>query len=170
LRFAFFSGSTAARAVRRDQIADMNHGRIVERIVVHDKPRMAGAFEHAHKLAELDVLLHGNDIRARNHDVSNPALAKAENILEHPAFVRGEAGFTGAHGIEYVLEVGSHCARLPAEQGAQGAHEPVLAAFLCRRYRNRQVARLERRAAGRTRTGWIPVRHGGQASSRSRAR
>src|SRR5215470_2208975 len=101
---------------------------------------MRGALENAHQFADVDVLLDRNDIRARNHDVAHPAFTQPEDVLEHPAFFRREAGFTGAHDIEDVLEVCTHGARLPAEQ----------------------------RAAG-TRTGWIAVRHGGHASSDARA-
>src|SRR5262249_3459440 len=143
------------------------HG-TVQGVVVDDKPRMRGAFENAHQLADVDVLLDGNDIRARNHDIAHAPLAQPENVLEHPAFFRREAGLTGAHDIEDVLEVGPHGTRLPAEQGAHRTHEPASAAFLRGRHRHRKIARLEGCAAG-TRTGWIAVRHGGHALSDSRA-
>ena len=48
------------------------------------------------------------------------------------------------------------------------AHEPASAAFRRGRHGYRQIARLEWRAGG-ARTGWIAVRHGGHASSESRA-
>jgi hypothetical protein len=36
---------------------------------------MAGALEHSHQFADPDVLLHGDDIGARHHDVADPAFA-----------------------------------------------------------------------------------------------
>ena len=128
LRLAFFSGSTArARGHEGDQVADVHHAdRIVERVVIDDEARMAGALEHAHQFAERDVLLHVDDVGARHHDVADAALAQAEDVLEHPAFFRREAGFARRHGVEHVLEVGADRARLPAEQRAQGraANQP----------------------------------------------
>ena len=73
----------------RDQIADVDHaGRIVERIVVDDEPRMAGAGEHHGQFADGNVLVHGDDVGARHHDALDPAIAQAENILEHGGFGR----------------------------------------------------------------------------------
>ena len=153
-----------------DQVPDMHHADgIIERIVVDHEPRMTGAFENAHELAELDVLLDGDDVGARNHDVADPPLAQAEDVLEHPALFRRKAGFAGAHGFKNIREVRAHCARFPAEQCAQRAHEPAVTAFLRWRHRHRQIAGLERHAAGWTRTWWFAVRHGVQASPRSRA-
>ena len=66
-----------ARGHERDQVADVHHAhRIIERVVIDHEPRMGGAFEHAHQFTELDVLLHRDDVRARNHHVADPALAK----------------------------------------------------------------------------------------------
>ena len=132
-----------------NQIADVHHAdRIVERVVVDHKAGMGGALENAHQIADLNVLLHGDDVGTRHHHIADPALTQAENVLEHPAFLRREAGFARCHGIEHVLEIGAHRAWLPAKQTAECAHEPVFAAFARRRYRNRQIARLERRTAG----------------------
>jgi hypothetical protein len=132
--------------------------RIIERIVVGNEPRVTGAFEHAYKFSKLDILLNGDDVGARNHDVSDTPLAQTQDVPEHPAFFGREAGFARAHGIEDILEVSAGSMRLPAEQCAHRAHEPIL--LLCGRYRNRQIARFKWRAAGRTRAGWVAVRHG----------
>src|SRR4029078_10059770 len=129
---------------------------------------MRGTFENAHQLADVDVLLDRNDIRARNHDIAHPACAHRENFLEHPVFFRREAGFTGTHDIEDVLEVGTYRARLPAEQRAHRTQEPVSAAFRGGGHGHRQITRLKCCAAG-SRTVWIAVRHGGHALSDSRA-
>ncbi len=43
----------------------------------------------------LDVLLHRDDVGARHHDVADSALAQTQDVLEHPAFFRREAGFAG---------------------------------------------------------------------------
>ena len=42
---------------------------------------MGGALEHLQQLAERDVLLHGDDVGARHHDVVDPALAQARMFL-----------------------------------------------------------------------------------------
>src|SRR5215467_7027498 len=98
-----------------DKVADVHHAYgIVERVVVDNEPGMRGTFENADQFADIDVLLYRNDIRAWNHDVAHPPFAQPENVLEHPAFFGREAGFTGAHDIEDVLEVGTYGARLPA--------------------------------------------------------
>src|SRR5678816_2554521 len=68
LRLAFFSGLAVARAV-------------IKGVVVHHKPRMACALEHPHQFAELDVLLDGDDVGARHHDVADAAFAQAEDCL-----------------------------------------------------------------------------------------
>ena len=128
---------------------DHAHG-IVERVIVDHEPRVSSSFEDTHEIAELDVLLHGDDIRARDHDIADAAFAQAKNIFEHPAFFRREAGFTGTHDIKYVLEVCARRPGLPAEQRAQRTHEPVLASLLGRTDRHRQIARLE----------WSPGRTG----------
>ena len=55
----------------------MNHAdRVVERVVIDDEPRMAGILEHLQELAERNVLLHGDDVGARHHDVLDPPLAQ----------------------------------------------------------------------------------------------
>ena len=68
---------------------------IIERVVIDNKAGVSGTLEHAHQFADLNVLLHSDDVGARHHHIADPALAKAQNILEHPAFIRGEAGFGG---------------------------------------------------------------------------
>ena len=148
--FVLFRIDRGMRGHEGDQVADVHHAdRIVECVVVDHQTRMGGAFENPHQLADLDVLLYGNDIRAGHHDVADTAFAQAENVLQHPAFFRREAGFARRHIVEHVLEVGADRARLPAEQRAKRAHQPVAAAF-GRRQHHRKIARLERRVAGGT--------------------
>src|SRR6185437_1196028 len=77
-----------------------------------------------------------------------------------------EAGFAMRHGVEHVLEVGPR-ARLPAEQRAEGAHDPAFGAVALRRHERRQIARLVGHGVGGIKTG-VAVRHGGQASLNSR--
>ena len=81
---------------------------------------MAGALEYPHQFAELDVLLDGDDVGARHHDVADAAFAQAEDIPEHPAFVRRETGFAGPDGIEHVLQIGARNIRLPARTAHAG--------------------------------------------------
>src|SRR5665213_3294381 len=78
-----------ARGHERDQVADMDHaGRIIERVLVNDEPRMCSALEYLDQFAEHDVLLHGDDVGARDHDAFYPGLAQTEDILEHGGFAR----------------------------------------------------------------------------------
>ena len=152
-----------ARGHEGDQVADVHHAdRIVERVVIDHQARMAGALEHAQQFAERDVLLHVDDVRARDHDVADAALAQAQDILEHAAFVRREAEFAGRHQVEHVLEVGADRALLPAEQRTQRAHEPVVAAF----------ARAARTGTGRLRgsNGIDGLSSGMVTNARDRAR
>ena len=89
----------------RDHVADVHHpDRIIEGVVVDDEARMGGVLEDVEEVAEGDVLLDRDDVGARHHDVVDPALAQAQDILEHPALVRREAGF-GPLPFEQHLEV-----------------------------------------------------------------
>ena len=75
-----------------DHVADVHHAdRIVERLVVGDEARMAGAFEHLDQVAERDVALHRDDVGARHHDVVDPAPAQRQDVGEHDALLRREA-------------------------------------------------------------------------------
>ena len=132
------------------RIADVDHAHgIVERVIVDHEPRVSSSFEDTHEIAELDVLLHGDDIGARDHDIADAAFAQAKNILEHPAFFRREAGFTGTHDIKYVLEVSARRPDFqPNNVRSARTNQPRL--LLGRRDRHRQIARLE----------WSPGRTG----------
>src|SRR6266852_3963877 len=130
-----FRGGGGAPRHERDQVADVNHADgVVEGLVVDDHPRMAGALEYLHQLAEHDVLPHRDDIGARHHDVDDPPLAQPEDIPEHRAFGRREAEFGGRR-FQRVLEVGAGGARFPAEDRPQRSREPALAVLPRRRPR-----------------------------------
>ena len=145
----------------------MHHAdRIVERVVVDDQPRMPGALEGAHQLAERDVLLHGDDVGARYHHVADPRFVEPQDIFQHPAFFRREAGFAGRHGVEHILQVGADRARLPAKQHAQHAREEAFAVAVRLHDGHRQMAWLE----GTGGTWRVAVRHRGQALPGSCAR
>ena len=119
-----------ARGHEGDQVADVHHAdRIVERVVVDHQARMAGALEHLHQFAERDVLLHGDDVGARHHDVPDPALAQPRMFLSMRLSSGEKPDSPGGIGVEHVLEVGADRARLPAEQRAQRAREPAVAVF-----------------------------------------
>src|SRR5262249_8422285 len=136
-----------------NQVAYVHHAHgIIERVVVDHKPGVTSSLKHAHEFAQLDFLLHGDDIRARDHDVADAALAQAKNIFKHPAFFRREAGFPRTHDIKDVLEVSADGTGFPTEQRAQCAHEPVITTLLGCSDGHRQVARLEWRPR-RARTG-----------------
>src|ERR1017187_641721 len=102
---------------------------------------MRGALERADEFADFDVLLHGDDVGAGDHNVADAALAQPQDVLEHPAFFRRKAGFAGRHGVEHVLEIGARV-WLPAEQRAKHARHPAFAAFASWLHRYRQMAWL----------------------------
>ena len=83
-----------------DEVADVHHaGRIVERLPVDDEARMRRGLEHLDEIAERDVLLHRDYVGARHHHVGDPPLAQAQDVLEHRAFFRREAGVAGRAGL-----------------------------------------------------------------------
>ena len=89
---------------------------------------MAGALEHLDQLAERDVLLHRDDVGARHHDVVDPAPAQRQDVGEHGALLRREAGSRRARRSPAPsADVRARRAGLPAEQRAQHAREPAVA-------------------------------------------
>ena len=119
-----------ARRHERHQVADVDHADgIVEHLVVDHQPRMAGAGEHLHELAERDLLLDRDDVGARHHDVHDPPLAQAEDVLQHDAFFRRETGLARAR-LEDIREVGPDRAGLPSEEHPQRPHQPAFAALV----------------------------------------
>ncbi len=112
-----------------DHVADVHHpDGIIEGVVVDDEARMGGVLEHLQEVAERNVLLHGDDVGPRHHDIVDPAFAQAQDVLEHPAFFRREAGFR-ALALEQHLQVRSDRGRTPAEHRAQQAVEPGFRIF-----------------------------------------
>ena len=98
-----------------DHVADVHHpDGIIEGVVVDHEARMGGVLEHLQQVAERNVPLHGDDVGSRHHDIVDPPLAQAQDVLEHPAFFRREAGL-GAFALEQHLEVGADRGRAPAE-------------------------------------------------------
>jgi hypothetical protein len=76
-----------------DQIADVHKADgIVERIVINDETRVPGLLENFHQFAERDVLVHRDDVGARDHDVFDAMLAQPEDVPEHRPLFRREAG------------------------------------------------------------------------------
>ena len=119
-RVGFVRIDRRLRGHERDQVADVHHAdRIVERVVVGDEPRMARLLEHLHQFAERDVLLHGDDVAARHHDVLDPAPAQRQDVPDHGALFRRDAGFAGAGRFEHHLDVGAGRAVPPAEERAR---------------------------------------------------
>ena len=117
------------RALRHvgDHVADVDHAdRIVERLVVDDEARMAGALEHLDQVAQRNVLLHRDDVGARHHHVIDPAPAQRQDIGEHGALLRREAAFTVRAAFQHGLQIGAR-GGLPAEHRAQHASEPGFA-------------------------------------------
>ena len=160
-----------ARADRRvahhvaDHVADVHHAdRIVERLVVGDEARMAGAFEHLDQFAERDVALHRDDVGARHHDVVDPAPAQRQDVGQHDALLRREAALAERAVGQHRLQVGARRG-LPAEHGAQHAREPAIAAVARRRrvrlrHHGGQVHAFGGSAWGIAATWRVCVRHG----------
>ena len=60
----------------------MDHaGRIVERVIIDDEPRMAGYLENPDEFAERNVLLHGDDVGALYHDAFDSRFTEPEDVL-----------------------------------------------------------------------------------------
>ena len=136
------------RGHERQQVADVNDAfGIVEGFVVDHEARMRRALEQAHQFAERDVALDGDDVGAMHHDVGDPPLVQAEDIAQHGALDGGKADIVGGRGVEHDLQVVADRSRLPAEQGADRAQQPVVGgraqhfAFL---HHGRQIARVAR--------------------------
>ena len=101
--------------------------RIVERLVVNHEPRMRRVLKQAEQFAELDVLLDRDDVGAVHHDVGDPAIVQPEDVAQHRALERREAGVVGRAGVEYDLQIVAHRAGLPAEQRTDRTDQPVAA-------------------------------------------
>src|SRR6516225_3227179 len=50
---------------------------IMKGVVVDHEARMGGVLEHLQQVAQRNVLLHGDDVGSRHHDIVDPALAQA---------------------------------------------------------------------------------------------
>ena len=155
------AGVTDARlhGHERQQVADVHDAfGVVEGFIVDDKPRMRRALERAHQFAERDVAFDRDDIGTMHHHVGDAPLVQAEDIAQHGALDGGEADLVGRRRIEHDLQIVADRSRLPAEQRADGAGQPVVGgrrtqhfAFL---HDRRQVARVARIVVG-----GIGVRH-----------
>ena len=139
-------GDARARGHVGQQVADVNDAfGIVEGFVVDHQTRMRRAFEQAHQFAERNVALDRDDIGAMNHHVGDAPLVQAENIAQHGALDGGKPHLVGRGSIEHDLQIVADRPRLPAEQRADGAGQPVVGggthhfAFL---HHRRQVARV----------------------------
>ena len=129
---------------------------------------MRGVLEHLHQFAERDVLLHGDDVGARHHDVVDPALAQRQDVLEHGALFRRDAGLAGHRGFQHDFDVGAGRAGLPAEQRAREADKESFAIGSDRwRHRHRKIALLAGRA-GDLGGLIVGVRHDAPHSAASR--
>ncbi len=142
-----------ARRHERQEVADMNDAfGIVEGFVVNHQPRMRRTFEHAHQFAEPDVALDRDDVGAVDHHVGEAALMQAEDVAQHGALDRRKADLVRRAGIEHHLQVIAYRARLPAEERADRADQPVVggrAYDLALLYHRRQIARVARIVVGR---------------------
>ena len=141
-----------------DQVADVDHAdRVVERVVVGHEPRVRGLLEHLHQFADRDVLLHGDDVAARHHDVLDPPSAQRQDVADHGALFRRDAGFAGTRGFEHHFDVGAGRPVLPAEQGAREPREEAVGLGVGTIHRHRKVVRIAGRLS-RT-AGRVGVRH-----------
>jgi hypothetical protein len=65
---------------------------IIERVVEDRQARMAGSAEMRKQLVQRRLGRDGDNVGARDHHVGNAALAQAQHIGEHRAFLGGEVG------------------------------------------------------------------------------
>ena len=148
----------ALRGHEREEVADVHDAfGIVEGLVVDDEPRMRRALEQAHQFAERDVALDRDDVGAMHHDVGDAPFVQAEDVAQHGALDGGKADLVRRRRIEHDLQIVADRSRLPAEQRADGAGQPVVggrAQHLAFLHDGRQVARVARIVVGR-----VGVRH-----------
>ena len=117
----------------------MNHaGGIVERFVINHEARVTGVFEHLHQVAERDILLHGDDVGARQHDILNTALAQPEDVFEQRLLLRREAGFVAGALLQHLFEFIAGGAGLQTER-AQQAIDQAFAVLRRVRRRSRRI-------------------------------
>jgi hypothetical protein len=109
----------------RHEVADVDHAaRVVERLGIDRKPRMLRLAEHAQKLGDCDGVLNCDDVGARNHDIFDGELAKAENVAEHGALLRAEcvaAGFlaAGERILDHLAQIGLFAKAEAGEQALE---------------------------------------------------
>ena len=125
---------------------------IVEGLVVDHEARMRRAFEQAHQFAERNVALDRDDVGAMDHDVGDAPFVQAEDVAQHGALDRGKADLVRRRGIEHDLQIVADRSRLPSEQRADRAGQPVVGGgtqHLAVLHHRRQVARVARIVMGR---------------------
>ena len=146
------------RGHERQEVADVHDAfGVVEGLVVDDEARMRRALEQAHQFAERDVALDRDDVGAMHHHVGDAPFVQPEDIAQHGALDGGKADLVRRRGVEHDLQVGADRSRLPAEQRADRAGQPVLggrAQHLAFLHHGRQVGRVARIVVGR-----VGVRH-----------
>ena len=145
LRFGGGGGGRIDHGPRRHEpheIADVHHAdRVVERVVINNKPGMTGARIHHDEFADRNILLHGHDVGSRQHDAFDPAFAQAEDVLEHRCFGRRESRFRLLCGQDE-LKIGA-CGRAPpSKQDTCDAREPTLMQFARFRHDHGKTAML----------------------------
>ena len=147
------SGDARPRGHEGQEIADVNDAfGIVEGFVVDHEARMRRALEQAHQFAERDVALDRDDVGAMDHHVGDAPFMQAEDVAQHGALDRGKADLVRRRGIEHDLQIVADRSRLPAEQRADRADQPVVggrAQHLAVLHHRRQIARVARIVVGR---------------------
>ncbi len=143
------------RGHERQQVPDVNDALgIVEGLVVNHQARMCRAFEQAHQLAKRNVALDCDNVGAMDHHVGDAPLMQAQNIAQHGALDGGKADFVRRRSIEHDLQVVADRSRLPSEQGADRADQPVVGGrtqYFALLYNRRQVAHIAWIVVGRLR-------------------
>ena len=137
----------------RQEIADVDDAfGIVEGFVVDHQARMRRTFEQAHQFAERNVALDRDDVGAMDHHVGDAPFMQAEDVAQHGALDGGKPDLVRRRGIEHDLQIVADRSRLPSEQRADRAGQPVVgggAQNLAVLHHRRQVARVARIVVGR---------------------
>ena len=105
------------------EVANVNHAaRIVERLSIDGKPRMASGTEEVQRLPKGRVQRQRDHVGAGHHDVRHPNVVKREHILQNRPLLRREL-CAGAL-VDRVLDVVADGARRQAEKPPQPLEKP----------------------------------------------
>ncbi len=109
------------------QVLDVDHADgIVERVVIDDEAGVAGILEGLHEDRQRRILLHGHDVGAWLGEVVHPAFAQIEDVAQHRALFRREAGGGRRILLENIFEILPCGGAGPQTQAGQQPVDPAV--------------------------------------------